>query len=386
VSARVRVLLVGGGHTHLEILRRAALERPREIEWALLSASSRHHYSGMVPGYLAGSYSEEEIVFDLPQLAHLAGASFTEGRASELDTRRRIVGLEGGRELAYDFVSLGIGSGTRGADTPGIREHAATVKPIGRAVDLKRRIEALAGSDRDPATACIVGAGAAGMEIACAIAAVLDRAGRGRNVSILEANAEILAGYSDRFRRRALDVLDAKSITVRMRTEVAVVEASAVVLADGLRLPSDLTVWLTGPEAQPIFRASGLAVDSRGFLLVDDALRSITDPRVYAVGDCATLASHPETPKAGVYAVRQGPVLWRSLLAAARGGELPRYQPQQGFLSILNTADGRALLRWDPVVSWSRWAWWLKDAIDRRFMRKYQRLTVDPLAPRSTTP
>jgi selenide,water dikinase len=126
----------------------------------------------------------------------------------------------------------------------------------------------------------------------------------------------------------------------------------------------------------PFLADSGLAVDPRGFLLVDSGLRSLSDRRVFAAGDCATLADFPETPKAGVYAVRHAPVLWRSLQAAVLGGAPPRYRPQSSFLSILNSADGRALLRWKGVVSHSRWAWWLKDWIDRRFMRRYQRLTA----------
>ena len=72
--------------------------------------------------------------------------------------------------------------------------------------------------------------------------------------------------------------------------------------------------------------------------------------------------------------MREGPILWQSLKAAMTGGESPRYVPQKGFLSILNTGDGRALLDYKGLVSHSRWAWRLKDRIDRRFMARYQRL------------
>ena len=125
-----------------------------------------------------------------------------------------------------------------------------------------------------------------------------------------------------------------------------------------------------------MFRACGLALDARGFLLVSDSLHALDDRRVFGVGDCATLAAYPHTPKAGVYAVRQGPVLWESLRASLNGHPLPRYRPQSGFLSILNTADGKALLRYKRLVSHSRWAWQLKDWIDRRFMARYQGLLM----------
>jgi selenide, water dikinase len=76
-----------------------------------------------------------------------------------------------------------------------------------------------------------------------------------------------------------------------------------------------------------------------------------------------------------VYAVREGPVLWESLVAAVQKAPPPRYRPQRGFLSILNTCDGKALLHYKGLVARSRWSWLLKDWIDRRFMRRYQGLT-----------
>jgi NADH dehydrogenase FAD-containing subunit len=135
-----------------------------------------------------------------------------------------------------------------------------------------------------------------------------------------------------------------------------------------------LTVWVTGPAASPLFQGSGLAVDEKGFLLVNEALQSVSAPEVFAVGDCATLQAYPDTPKAGVYAVRQAPVLWRSLLATIAASPLPRYVPQSSFLSLLNTADRKSLLRYKGFVSYSGLAWRFKDGIDRRFMARYQKL------------
>jgi len=113
-------------------------------------------------------------------------------------------------------------------------------------------------------------------------------------------------------------------------------------------------------------------VDREGFLRVDDSLRSPAHPNVFGAGDCVSLDRHPDTPKAGVYAVREAPFLERSLRAFFEGTRAPRYAPQSGFLSILGTADGKALLRYGGVVSWSGWAWRWKQTIDRRFVRRYQ--------------
>lgn len=370
----VRLLLLGGGHGHLEILRRQILERRSDLVLSLVSIGPRQHYSGMVPGYLAGTYGEEGIAFDLPALVAKARGTFVEGRAAALTPAERRVTLSDGREIEYDLVSVGLGSQTRGASDPRIEESALLVKPIGKAVELRERLVALANA-QGPARAVVVGAGAAGFEIACAIAAVLSEARKTIEVTLADAGPELLRGYSARVKKLADDVLRRKGITLRLGYAVESVENDAVRFASGETVPSDLTVWLTGPEAPPLLRESGLATDPRGFLLVDDALRSVSDARVFAIGDCATLASHPGTPKAGVYAVREAPVLWQSLVATLDGTPAPKYVPQSDFLSLLNTADGRAILRYGPVVSWSRWAWRLKDAIDRRFMRRYQGMT-----------
>ena len=168
-------------------------------------------------------------------------------------------------------------------------------------------------------------------------------------------------------------ILEARSIQVMTGTRVAGVEPQALRLV-GQQLEARLTVWLTGAVGDPLFRESGLAVDKRGIMLVDDGLRSVTDQQVFGAGDCVTLAKYPHTPKAGVYAVRQGPVLWESLRAATRGSKPPRYQPQVGFLSILNTCYGKAMLHYKGILAHKRWPFSLKDWIDRRFMEKYKRL------------
>jgi selenide,water dikinase len=378
MTVAARVLLVGGGHAHLEVLRRQILARRPDCVLTLVSTERQQHYSGMVPGYLRGTYREEEIAFDLAALAARGGGSFVTGSATAIDPRARRVRLADGRALPYDLVSFGVGSLTADGDRPDVRRHALALKPIGRARELRRVVTELAASPPHAATAplrvVIVGAGAAGVEIACAVAAVLDDAGRARDVTLVDAGAEPLPGYAPRARRRARAILAGKRIGLTLGARVTRVAADAVELEGGAVRPSDATVWLTGAAAEPLFATAGLAVDARGFLLVDASLRSITDPRVFAAGDCATLADRPATPKAGVFAVREGPVLWRSIVAALEHRPPPRYRPQRVFLSILNTADRSALLTWGPLAVQSRAAWRLKDAIDRRFIARYRRV------------
>ena len=379
---RLRLLLVGGGHSHLEVLRRFGRGSLPNVELLMISAYAEHHYSGMVPGFLAGQYREEAVRFLLEPMVSAMGGVFRQGSVASLHPADQAVVLTDGTRVPYDLVSFGVGSRPAGSQSAEVASHASVVKPMSRVVELHHRLLAAAKSESEGAGkayhAGVVGGGAAGVEIVLAMDAFLRDEGRRRDLFLVEAGESILEGYPRGFRRLILRIFADRSIRVMTGTRVAGVEPEALLLAGGRRLEAHLTVWLTGAVGDPLFRTSGLAVDERGFMLVDDGLRSVTDQRVFGAGDCVTLENYPDTPKAGVYAVRQGPVLWESLRAAVLGGRPPRYRPQDGFLSILNTGDGKALLHYKGFIVHSRWAFSLKDWIDHRFMEKYKRLT-DPV-------
>lgn len=377
-----RLLLVGAGHAHLEVLRRLILQPLRDVELTVVSVGPLHHYSGMVPGYLQGIYQEDEIAVRVPELVARAGGRFLAGRAVALRRESQVVHVRTSAgetvEVPWDLVSFAVGSNTAGVEAPEIAGQAQRIKPLERVAALQARLRELAAGQEErggPVPAVVVGGGAAGVEIALAIAAALEKEGVGHRITVVDGGEEILGGYRRRFRRRAREILHRRGIVALSGVRITAVHPDSAETENGTRIPSRLTVWLTGAVSWPLFRDSGLPLDDRGFLWIGSSLRSADDPRIFASGDCGTLASHPDTPKAGVYAVREGPVLWRSLKAAIEGGEPPRYTPQPGFLSILNTGDGRALLDYKGIVSHSRWAWRLKDRIDRRFLRRYQGLT-----------
>ncbi|HEV7509633.1 MAG TPA: FAD-dependent oxidoreductase [Thermoanaerobaculia bacterium] len=378
--APTRLLLVGAGHAHLEVLRRLILQPLRDVALTVVSVGSLHHYSGMVPGFLQGTYREDEIAVRVPDLVARAGGQFLAGRAVALKPESQVVHVQTSPEetveVPWDLVSFAVGSNTAGVDAPEIAGEAQRIKPLERVAALQAQLRELAGSG-GIVPAVVVGGGAAGVEIALAIATALEKEGAAHRITLVEGGEKILTGYRSRFRKRAREILHQRGIVALAGVRITAVHPDSAETDHGTRIPSRLTIWLTGAVSWPLFRDSGLPLDDRGFLLTGDSLGSVDDPRIFAAGDCGTLASHPDTPKAGVYAVRQGPVLWRSLKAAVEGGEPPRYTPQTGFLSILNTGDGRALLDYFGIVSHSRWAWRLKDRIDRRFMRRYQELTEE---------
>jgi NADH dehydrogenase FAD-containing subunit len=115
----------------------------------------------------------------------------------------------------------------------------------------------------------------------------------------------------------------------------------------------------------------GLPADDEGFLLTKPTLQSTADPQVFVVGDSGSIRG-TQFPKAGVYAVRQSPILWHNIKAIMSGGLLREFKPQNDFLKLLNTGDGRALLIYRSWSVHARWCWFLKTWIDRRFVRQFK--------------
>lgn len=363
------LVLAGGGHAHLHVLRALARHPEPGLCLTVVSPSPWSVYSGMVPGLLAGQYAAGEARADLAALAARAGAVFLCDRVLRLEPRQRRLHLAARPPLAYDLLSLNLGSEPAGGDRLAAGAPAALVKPIEAAV---AGIEAAMESSPPPGgrRVVVVGAGAGGCEIAFALAARLRREGAG-SLTLCERADRPVPERHPRTARLVQRALARHGIGLELGASVARVDGGGVHLADGRLLPAHLVVWATGAVGPTVLAGAGLPLDERGFLRVGDDLRCLDFPEILAAGDCATLACHPGLPKAGVHAVRQAPVLEANLRALARGGQPRRYRPQRHFLTLLNTGDGRAIFSRGAVACEGRWAWYLKDWIDRRFLRRY---------------
>jgi selenide,water dikinase len=371
------VVLVGGGHAHIHVLERALEEPLPGARLTLVVDTPIAVYSGMVPGFVAGQYRAEELEIDVVALAEKAGGRAIVSAAVTVDAEARHIRIADGPPVPYDIASWDIGSTVAGLDLPGVREHALPTRPIRLFVQrMKELIERARAHDPiSPFNVVVVGGGAGGVELAFTILHRLrNDAGHHVRMTLIEGSPEILTRYSGSLRRRVHKRARERGIDIRCQTRVAAADADGLRLEDGDRLPCDALVWVTGAVGHPVFVDSGLPTDSRGFVLIRSTLQFENQDDQFAVGDCGTLIQHPETPKAGVYAVREGPVITDNLYAALRDEPLRRYRPQGDFLTLLNLGDGTALgAKWGLSFG-GRWVMRWKDRIDRKFMRRFQRL------------
>jgi selenide,water dikinase len=368
-TARKHLLLVGGGHAHVLVLE-AFARKPEPNLITLVSKDRLTPYSGMLPGHLARVYTRDEIHIDLERLARAAGARLVLDEAVGFDRAARRVRLKGGGELDYDILSVDIGitpdlSGIAGAD-----EHALAVKPIGSLLDKWDRLVDSALAPGGPRRFAIIGGGAAGICLAFAVRAFF-RAQVSNPVEVSLIGASETPGDNAGMRRRIARALKRRGIAVHAEDPALRIGRDGVTLASGRFVPADAVLVSTHAMPPPVLATTDWAKDEGGFLAIGPTLQILNDEAVFAVGDCATMIAHPR-PKAGVFAVRQGPVLARNLRRAVRGEALETYTPQRDHLLLIATGDGRAIGGRGRFLAFEgRLAWRLKDFIDRRFMRRF---------------
>jgi len=132
-------------------------------------------------------------------------------------------------------------------------------------------------------------------------------------------------------------------------------------------------MWCTAAAAPSWAKDSGIQVDERGFVATNAYLQSVSHPEVFATGDIGTQINTPSL-KAGVFAVRQAPVLLENARRYFLNKPLKQYKPQKTFLSIMAVDDKIAIGSRGRIASKGRWLWLLKDHIDRKFMRQFSDL------------
>jgi pyridine nucleotide-disulfide oxidoreductase family protein len=364
------LVLVGGGHAHVFVLQ-AFARRPEPGTCLTLIAKDRFTpYSGMLPGHMAGFYPRDALHIDLERLARRCGAVLIEDEAVSFDRDAGQVRLSGGGTISYDILSIDIGITPDLSGLEGAEEHALAVKPIGDLLPKWDQLIQDAHKPDGPRRIVIVGGGVAGICLAFAVSSSL-RAKVGSSIEVTLISGSAAPEINSRMRRRVEGALERRGIKLWAGCIAVAIDPQGVTLAGGRRIPADRVLVSTQAAPPPALQGSGLAKDEKGFLAVGPTLQVLNDKAVFAAGDCATMLAHPR-PKAGVFAVRQGPVLARNLRRALRGEAPEAYIPQRHHLVLITTGDGQAIGgrgRW--LAFEGRWAWRLKDWLDRRFMRRF---------------
>ena len=377
---RRQIVLIGAGHTHLQILkwwRRKPLPR---ADLTLVTAFDHAAYSGMLPSTLAGLYQPADMLMDMPKLCAHCGVRLIVDRANRLDPAARVIEFAHQPALTFNVASINIGSVP--AEEPLWQSHRIliSVKPLSsflQRFDVRFR-ELVEQWKQAPGPEMlqivVVGAGAAGIELALCLEQHKHELELPADVRIVDSNTTVIPDFAPRTIRRVEKVLKLRGIDLSLGSAVADCDDEGVgtlVLENGERIRADLVIWAAGAAPPMALRGFELPKTPRGFLATRPTLQTTADAPVFVSGDSADFEAY-SLPKAGVFAVRQAPVLWKNLQNHLSRRPLVEFRPQKNFLRVLSCGDGTAILEYKGFTSHSAWAWKLKNWIDHKWVRQFQ--------------
>ncbi|MBN2123522.1 MAG: FAD-dependent oxidoreductase [Deltaproteobacteria bacterium] len=371
-SGTKRLLLVGAGHAHLYSLAHLDRFTRRGISVTVISPAP-FWYSGMGPGLLSGQYEPEEASVDIRAMVEGRGGRFLEARVTKIHAERHYVITSDGEKVPYDVLSLNIGSEVTAPPENTMRHRVFTVKPVHRFLEMRKHI--LTFEPSRTLRISLVGGGPAGCEAAAAARSLCFRLGYSPSIRLFTGGSGLLSGLPSLAGKRMADWCRKNEILVDRGRRLSGFEGDTLVFEDHSREESDITILATGVHPPDLVKNSELAADGEGALRVDPHLQSLSHPGVFGGGDCIHLQNHP-LARVGVYAVRQGPVLFANLFVSLFGGRMRTFSPQKRFVLILNLSDGTGLLVRGRFVVSGRIAFLLKRWLDRRFVRRFQSVVV----------
>jgi pyridine nucleotide-disulfide oxidoreductase family protein len=375
-----QLILLGGGHAHVKVLADLAARPLAGWQVQLVSPYRRQIYSGMLPGWVAGHYPIESCAIALDVLAARAGVGFHESTGVGVDAASQAIACADGSRLHFDVLSIDTGPLPAIDALPGCLEHALPIRPIEAFVAAwPALVDRMLGACRR-FDLVVLGAGAAGVELAFAARhrARVD-GGSHLRITLVGSGALPLDGGPACARRRLGELLARRGIAWVGERRATGVSAGRIHFEQGPPLGFDACLVVTGAAAPAWPRAGGLATDEQGFIRVGPTLQSVSHPQVFAAGDVAAYAE--PRPKSGVFAVRAGPVLAANLRAVCEGRAPRAWTPQRRALYLISTGNRHALAAWGPWAVDGAWVWRWKDSIDRGFMRRFGTAALHDLDP-----
>lgn len=387
----LHLVLLGAGHAHIYLLkhlvRMASLAQTPKLKITLVSPHAKTYYSGMVPGLVAGLYEFDECAIHVPALLQNSSIQWHACHATGIDVNAKKVFLENGECLAFDLLSIDTGAGldTSQLDPilPGASQHCVLLRPLENLANNWASIEkklnsslttssssAVHNSVKKPIS--VIGGGAAGFEIACSLAYRFPNT----QVSLI-AGAQGLGPSYNASVSQAMQQ-QAKQLGIQIvNQKVQEVQANQLILSKSTNhqhptsLPSEMSWLAIGSMAPNWLKQSGLQLDEKGFVAVNEFQQSVSHTWVFAAGDVASRTDKIH-PRSGVYAVRAGPALARNIVLYCKQENLLPHVLPATTLNLLACGRRYAIASYGAYSFKGAWVWYLKNYIDKKFMKKYK--------------
>jgi NADH dehydrogenase FAD-containing subunit len=362
-----QLIFAGGGHAHIHSLTNLNKFTDAGADVTVVNRSKYHYYSGMGPGLLSGYYNADDTRFNIKEITESSGCRFIEAEIVKIISGERKLVLSDHSELQYDIVSFNTGSEILSLPVSGDVQNIYPVKPV---ENITRINELITGKKKNLKIA-VIGGGAAGVEIAANLNELSRKNSTGADISII-SREHLLPGYSEKFYMSALSYLENSGTKIYEYKEVKMIDPDNIQFSSGEKMSYDIIVNASGIQPSGIFAASGMKTGFDGGLVVNKFLQAEGFPEIFAGGDC--ISFNPALNKVGVYAVREGMIIFRNILAYIKGEDLLEFKPQKSYLSILNMGFKKGIMLWKGSVLSGTVPFYFKYYLDSKFMKKYKKI------------
>ena len=362
-QSKQKLVLIGAGHANIQVLHGLSQLDRSLFELILISDVLKAPYSGMIPSYLAGDYQHSELHFDLKKICDRFGFQFLHEQVIAIDSKSQVIRLQSGSLIHYDLASLNVGIQPQSI-TSQEQKSVLLVKPISGLIEKWKSLEHL----EESSIISVVGGGAGAFEIAVAGR----RRFNGIKVQLITGDDGLLPSLNAKAQLLAKASLNNLNIQLFEGSRVQEHLDGALKLKNGKLIPTTISLLATSAKAPDWFKTSGLPTNSAGFVQVQSDLLVKGSKNLFAAGDCCEFTNHT-LPKAGVFAVRQGPIILENMKSLVqKESSLQNYQPQKNFLTILVSGNKTAIASRGSWAFEGRMAWVLKNWIDRKFMKRFK--------------
>jgi selenide,water dikinase len=349
ISMKKTVLLVGGGHAHLEIVKALSAEEIAHHRFILISLSRQTFYSGLIPRLIAGEIEEQELTIQSAGFAEAKGIQFIEGEVKSVDRVASTVTLLTGETVGFDVLSINVGGTPRRipSESP---QNTIYLRPFDEFMPKWRELLRVIATKVNPRFV-VVGGGAAAVEVAAALGIRF----KGSRVDIVTQGSRLCESYFPSISQRIERSLVLRGAKVHCNEPIESIQQGVLRLkkGDDLEFDAIFVVTPTGPSK---------VVSAK----VDSKLR--WSENIFAAGDGVQMADQPSLPRSGVVAVHQGRHLVQSLRRVLSNQVALDFQPKKRQLNILVTGESSARLVWGRLSFEGKWPFRIKNWIDERYM------------------
>jgi NADH dehydrogenase FAD-containing subunit len=345
-----KILLAGGGHSHIQLLTRLKEDSIKDVEVTLISPSKYQYFPELFPGFVEGIYSEKEIRIDLEKLSGDASVRWIEGAVLSIDPQQKLALTAGGDILDFDLISFNIGTMTKGTDKMPLSDDIFTIKPnyqFSTTIDSVREADKLIVAGENPST----------VEISASLHSWRMKHGIHTPVTLISSH-RLLPDEEVNVSTKISEILKDRNIMLRTETEIRKVDRNKV-LTNSEEILFDKLLLIGNTKAPDLFKLSKLPVDENGYLSIEETLQVKKHPFIFAAGECAVVAGQQQATRSDYnLSFKQGNVLFTNIKGYIDTGEGELFHPEgkRNLLLHIGNKKGLAVYKNRVFYGWLPWA------------------------------